>query len=175
MYSYFTRRPGINAVYLGFAGMDEANYGRCFAASDEVEIQCFRIWAKRMHARYPPGSAHQFLFAGPPLGNPNGPPWFNASQTSWLMDHSGNIAVDHVCKLEAMEECWAKLQPHICGFAGKDYWNVVEKESEGGESTTNSNPHAPYPQFYDRPTEAIIAEYASADLANFGYVLPSQE
>ena len=170
MYCYFTRRAAITPAYLQFAGMDRDNSPECFnPSSEQVEIACFRKWVRGMYAHHPPGSATQYLFGGPPLGNARGNRWLNATQTSYLLDDEGRIAVDLVCRLEDIAGCWPTIQKHVCGLRHISYATVLEQEEEGGDLVMNSNPHAPYREFYDRTTQDIVAQYTSADLINFGY------
>ena len=57
----------------------------------------FRRWLHDMRAAFPPGSKNAHLFGSRSHGNERDG-WFNASQTSWMVDGHGRQLVDDVIR-----------------------------------------------------------------------------
>ena len=87
--------------------------------------------------------------------------WFNASQTSWVVDAQGRQLVNEVIRLEDLETTWPRLQAKICGLRGVAY-------SDNGLKRNPSH-HTHYSHYYDDATRRIVDEYMAVDLQRFGY------
>ena len=92
--------------------------------------------------------------------------WFNASQTSWLVDARGSELVNEVIRLEDLEAAWPRLQRAICGLRGVAYAdNGLRK---------NPSRHTHYSYYYDDAARRIVDEYMAIDLQRFGYAFETE-
>ena len=131
-------------------------------SSDEVKIAAFHDWIERLYAAYPPHSEKHYLFGSHGHGNQFHSS-FNATQSSWLVDESGQqLVVDEFFKLEELS--LSKLSKSMPCLSG-----VVEMK--------HSNPTPSYPHFTklqaNPKTNRIMMEVYGVDYVNFGYDLPS--
>jgi hypothetical protein len=69
--------------------------------SDEMKIQSFHEWMERMYESFPSGHKLRHLFVSTGHGNEE-LDTFNRTQTSWMVDPEGNMAVKAVFKLETL-------------------------------------------------------------------------
>ena len=71
------------------------------SATEEEKIAAFHAWMARLYEAYPPGSPENHLMGSKGHGNEEYPT-MNATQTSWLVDPTGqNIVVEEVFRLES--------------------------------------------------------------------------
>ena len=125
----------------------------------------FRQWLHDMRAAFPPGSKDAHLFGSRSHGN-EADGWFNASQTSWLVDARGSELVNEVIRLEDLEAAWPRLQRAICGLRGVAYAdNGLRK---------NPSRHTHYSYYYDDAARRIVDEYMAIDLQRFGYAFETE-
>ncbi|KAL7556551.1 hypothetical protein ACA910_007055 [Epithemia clementina (nom. ined.)] len=71
--------------------------------TDEQKINIFHKYLWKLYEAYPPGHPEHYLFGATGLGNEQYKT-FNATQTSWLVDETGKIAVDHIFQMERMAD-----------------------------------------------------------------------
>jgi len=125
----------------------------------------FRQWLTDMRAAFPPGTKDAHLFGSRSHGN-EADGWFNASQTSWIVDAHGRQMVNEVIRLEDLSTAWPGLQAKVCGLRGVT-------ATDGG-LRKNPSRHAHYSHYYDDATRRIVDEYMAVDLLRFGYSFESQ-
>jgi hypothetical protein len=138
--------------------------------SVEEQVEAFHGYFHRLYERYPPGSPRHYLFGS--LGHGNEVfETFNATQTSWLVDASGEIAVDHIFHLESLSTDLDAL--------ARDLPCLYDDESEEPEDVrklldmVHENPSEGYPDYRlfgrNERTNTILREVYGVDYENFGY------
>lgn len=148
----------------------------------EEQVEAFHRYFLQLYQTYPPGSPKHYLFGS--LGHGNEVfDTFNATQTSWLVDENGEIAVDHIFHLESLStdlEMLAKDLPclynEVMDYSTDD--DDDEEDSEVGRSRgllemIRENPSKKYPDYKlfgnNDWTNQIIREVYGVDYKNFGY------
>ncbi len=88
-----------------------------------------------------------------------GAPFWFTPQKNWLVDESGQIAVDRVVRFENLEEGVGNIITML-GVGGKaiPWMNRSERLSAG------------YRDYYDERTKDIVAQLAADDIEAFGYL-----
>ena len=129
-------------------------------ATDEQKISVFHNWMERLYQEYPT----DYKFGSYGHGNEKYGT-FNATQTSWLVDPQGELAVKKVYKLEELsdERTMTELADAI----------PCLKNSEGVISLRNDNISPSYPHYMlfaeNANTKRIMKEVYAVDFHNFGY------
>mmetsp|Transcript_21980 Transcript_21980/g.47125 ORF Transcript_21980/g.47125 Transcript_21980/m.47125 type:complete len:227 (+) Transcript_21980:583-1263(+) len=132
------------------------------SSSDKEKIDAFHEWMWNLYQAHPPGSPQHYLFGSKGHGNEEYHT-MNATQTSWLVDETGQeIVVKNIFKLENMNEEIARLSQEIPCLAKAGA--AIEKNK------TPKYPH--YSRFADNErTNRIMREVYALDYSNFGYGL----
>ena len=129
-------------------------------ASDEQKIRAFDTWLEQMYHEFPPDSRDHYQFGSHGHGNEEYET-FNATQTSWLVDPDGHMAVNRVYKLEDLSQDMSEL-------AG-----AIPCLERGPIEMTNENPSPKYPHYTlfaeNETTKRIIQQVYAVDFENFGY------
>jgi hypothetical protein len=141
--------------------------------SDEMKIQSFHEWMERMYESFPPGRKLHHLFGSTGHGNEEFDT-FSSTQTSWMVDPEGNMAVKSVFKLETLSDDMIELAEQI---------PCLKEQGPRGGGVTNSNtvemiksnaaPNYPHYMLFaeNERTRAIMNEVFAVDFQNFGYDL----
>ncbi|KAL3936672.1 MAG: hypothetical protein SGARI_002453 [Bacillariaceae sp.] len=161
-----------------------------FSESDEVQIDAFHKYFHKLYETYPPGRKDHYLFGS--LGHGNEAfDTFNATQTSWVVDDKGEIAVKHIFHLETLSDDFEKLAHDLPCLYNDDNGEVddddalpdiVEDESEAAQldqrqrrtvEMRHANPTKKYPDYTmfrnNARTNEIMKEVFWMDYENFGY------
>ena len=118
-----------------------------------------------------------------PHGNDKDP-WFNASQMSWLIDQRGETLVDHVIRLEDLQQ--QKQSLAVCDMSGLHHASPTAMNFYSSPKPislhqahlcadhldlTFANPstHLDYPMYYDNSTSQILQSYMKEDIKLFHY------
>lgn len=129
-------------------------------ATDEQKIQAFHAWLEQMYQEYPPGSPEHYKFGSHGHGNEEYET-FSATQTSWMVDPQGKLAVQKVYKLEDLSKDITELA------------NAIPCLKSGDISMANDNITPKYPHYMlfseNANTKRIIQEVYAVDFENFGY------
>lgn len=133
-------------------------------ATDEQKISVFHEWLEKLYQEYPTNSPDHYKFGS--YGHRNEKyGTFNATQTSWLVDPQGELAVKKVYKLEELsdERTMTELADAI----------PCLKNSEGDISLRHDNISPSYPHYMlfaeNSNTTRIMNEVYAVDFRNFGY------
>lgn len=138
--------------------------------NESHSIAHFRSWIRHARQAHPPHAPDAWKFTtGDAHGNEQARS-FNASQTSWLVDGAGRLAVSAVYKLEELEQRWPELQARVCGLRGVPY--ATARDDPRVRAMDHPSKHAPFATYYDAETRAIVGEYMEADVRRFGYRPP---
>jgi Sulfotransferase family len=137
--------------------------------STAKKIEAFHRHIQVMYHLYPPGSHEQHLFGS--LGHGNQLfDTFNATQTSWLVDEDGKMAVKRIFRLESLSEDMAKLAEDL---------PCLQNDPEGRRKLLemaheNAGPNYPDYKLFGRNqrTNEIFREVYAVDYQNFGYDFP---
>lgn len=78
------------------------------AMTDDEKITAFHEYFHKLYEQYPPGSKDHYLFGSLGHGNEKFRT-LNATQTSWMVDEDGNMAVKNIYKLEDLADDMKKL------------------------------------------------------------------
>lgn len=119
----------------------------------------FKEWIKALAAAFPLGTPKAHLFGARSHGNEYHK-WYNASQTSWLVDGHGKLLVKKVIRLEDLNAEWPALQKAVCG---------LQRASVSSTTRRNPSSHEHYSFYYDDETRRIVEAYSAPDFARFGY------
>lgn len=111
-----------------------------------------------LYQAYPPGSPNHHLFGSKGHGNEEYPT-MNATQTSWMVDETGKMAVKKIFKLEDLSNNLHELSQAIPCLTGQ---TMISKNQ------TPKYPHFTRFANNDR-TNRIMQEVYASDYANFGY------
>jgi hypothetical protein len=129
-----------------------------------MKIQSFHEWMERMYESFPPGHKLHHLFGSTGHGNEEFDT-FNSTQTSWMVDPEGNMAVKSVFKLETLSDDMIELAENI----------PCLKEGDGAVEMIKSNGAPKYPQYMlfaaNKKTRTVMKEVFAIDFQNFGYEL----
>ena len=135
--------------------------------TDDEMVANFHAYFHQLYDIYPPGDPHHYLFGSLGHGNEKFST-LNATQTSWLVDEAGNIAVKHIYKLEEMTENMAKLAKNLPCLGKSDSPGDEKLIEMARENVTPKYPH--YSLFgKDARTNQIMREVFGPDYTNFGY------
>mmetsp|Transcript_9566 Transcript_9566/g.14003 ORF Transcript_9566/g.14003 Transcript_9566/m.14003 type:complete len:380 (+) Transcript_9566:1-1140(+) len=131
---------------------------------DEVKIRAFHEWIANLYEAYPNG---HYLFGSKGHGN-EVYLTFNATQTSWLVDETGQaIVVERVIQLEELSNSNSSLSSLL-----GDLLPCLNNTTSVGEMS-HINPTPPYPHYTkfkdNATTNRIMKEVYAVDYANFGY------
>ena len=143
------------------SGLDAASL------TDEEKVEAFHKYFQKLYDQYPPGSPNHYLFGSRGHGNEKFDT-FNATQTSWLVDEKGEIAVKHVFHLEILSEDMSRLAedlPCLVNDEAEERRNLLEMVR------VNQTPKYPdYKLFGENErTNHIMKEVFAVDYQNFGY------
>ena len=128
------------------------------SSTEEAKIEAFHDWMWELYQAYPPGSPNHHLFGSKGHGNEEYPT-MNATQTSWMVDETGKMAVKKIFKLEDLSNNLDKLSQAIPCLTGQ---TMISKNQ------TPKYPHFTRFANNDR-TNRIMQEVYAADYANYGY------
>jgi len=78
-------------------------------------------------------------------------------QTAGLVDYNGNVKVDHVFKLENINEEWAKIE------------EIVGEEMELYHLNETKSKRKDYKEYYDIHSKELVGELYKSDLEVFNY------
>eukprot|EP00522_Entomoneis_paludosa_P018840 CAMPEP_0172441844 /NCGR_PEP_ID=MMETSP1065-20121228/2353_1 /TAXON_ID=265537 /ORGANISM="Amphiprora paludosa, Strain CCMP125" /LENGTH=865 /DNA_ID=CAMNT_0013191429 /DNA_START=29 /DNA_END=2623 /DNA_ORIENTATION=- len=153
-----------------------------YELSDKEKIEAFHEWVWDLYNEYPPGSKEQYFFGSRTQGNEENK-HFNATQTSWLVDHNDEIAVKEIFQLEHIDDAMKEIAesiPCLKGEADKaDGTSAArrvadeKKNSEEDVHLIHKNTTPKYPDWKkfgeNKKTKKIMEEVYAADFRNFGY------
>jgi len=128
------------------------------SSSDEEKVQAFHEWIAKLYEAYPPGSPQHYLFGNKGHGNEEYST-FNSTQTSWMVDESGEkIVVKEIFHLENL--AFDKLSDAIPCLS-----------SSSKLTTKNQTPQYPPLSSFrgNERTDQIMREVYHVDYQNFGY------
>lgn len=133
-------------------------------ATEQEKIAAFHDWMETLYGAYPPGGPGHHLLGSKGHGNEEYPT-MNATQTSWLVDETGqDIVVKEVFRLENLSGDMAGLMQAVPCLARAPQQTLIS------ENLTPSYPH--YSKFsHNKRTNRIMQEVFAVDYANFGYDL----
>jgi len=133
--------------------------GAIYLTTDEEKIDAFHGWIHLLYENYPPGSRDNYILGSKGHGNEDYST-FNATQTSWMIDPQGEIAVKKVFKLEELSSNMNELSDEIPCL-------------KQAEMLANNNISPKYPHYTkftgNKRTSRIINEVFDVDFRNFGY------
>jgi hypothetical protein len=135
--------------------------------TDAEKIDAFHKHVQGLYKKYPPGSKDHYLFGSLGHGNERFDT-FNATQTSWLVDEEGQIAVKNVFHLESLSTDMGKLAQDLPCLRDK-------KEGERRKllEMVHENATPKYPNYklfgHNARTNEILREVYAVDYKNFGY------
>jgi len=132
------------------------------SSTEEEKIDAFHEWIRKLYQAYPPGNPQHHLFGSKGHGNEEYPT-MNATQTSWLVNETGQeIVVETVFQLEHMNDNIEELFEAIPCLA--------KAKTMSNKNQTPKYPH--YSRFTkNERTNRIMKEVYAVDYANFGYDL----
>ena len=155
--------------------------------SDEQKIEEFHTYFSKLYDKYPPGSPNHYLLGSRSHGNDRFDT-FNATQTSWLVDEKGEIAVKNIFHLETLSKDMSKLAqdlPCLNDNSNDDGSGDDDDDDDDDSNETSKdrnlvemvhkNQTPKYPDYklfgHNEHTNRILKEVFAVDFANFGYDL----
>eukprot|EP00571_Detonula_confervacea_P014480 CAMPEP_0172307258 /NCGR_PEP_ID=MMETSP1058-20130122/8148_1 /TAXON_ID=83371 /ORGANISM="Detonula confervacea, Strain CCMP 353" /LENGTH=931 /DNA_ID=CAMNT_0013019371 /DNA_START=12 /DNA_END=2807 /DNA_ORIENTATION=+ len=133
------------------------------SSTEEEKIGAFHDWMWNLYQAYPPGSPEHYLFGSKGHGNEEYST-MNATQTSWLVDETGqDIVVKTILKLEQLSNNGMKELSQAIPCLAKAHTMIAKNQ-------TPKYPH--YSKFANNDrTNKIMQEVFTLDYYNFGYDL----